>query len=142
TGCSLSLPAFFPSAPPKVPRIGYLTVAAGENEDPWFQAVKHGLQDLGYREGQTIAFEYRGQQSIPALPALANELVQRQVDVIVVLKDPSLAAAKQAAGDTIPIVMAGVSDPLGSGFVASLARPGGSVTGLSIVSPELSGKRL
>jgi putative ABC transport system substrate-binding protein len=97
---------------------------------------------LGYVEGQSITIEYRyAEERLDRLPDLVAELVHSKVDVIVAVSTPAIEAAKNAT-KTIPIIMAGVSDPVGTGFVASLARPGGNVTGLSLQSPELSGKRL
>jgi putative ABC transport system substrate-binding protein len=97
---------------------------------------------LGYVEGQSITIEYRyAEERLDRLPDLAAELVHSKVDVIVAVSTPAIEAAKNAT-NTIPIIMAGVSDPVGTGFVASLARPGDNITGLSLQSPELSGKRL
>jgi len=97
---------------------------------------------MGYVEGHSITIEYRyAEERLDRLPELAAELVYSKVDVIVAVSTPAIEAAKNAT-KTIPIIMAGVSDPVGTGFVASLARPGGNVTGLSLQSPELSGKRL
>ena len=97
---------------------------------------------MGYVEGQSITIEYRyAEEKLDRLPDLVAELVHSKVDVIVAVSTPAIEAAKNAT-KTIPIIMAGVSDPVGTGFVASLARPGGNVTGLSLQSPELSGKRL
>ena len=100
------------------------------------------LLKLGYVEGRSITIEYRyAEEKLDRLPELTAELVGSKVDVLVAVSTPAIEAAKKAT-KTIPIIMAGVSDPVGTGFVASLARPGGNVTGLSLQSPELSGKRL
>jgi putative tryptophan/tyrosine transport system substrate-binding protein len=127
--------------PKKVPRIGYLATrsAAGGAE----KAFLRGLQSVGYIEGQTIAIEWRfAQEKFDRLPELASELVRLKVDVIVTSGGyPTVQAVKNATM-TIPIVMTGVSDAVELGFVASLARPGGNITGLSILAPELSGKLL
>jgi putative ABC transport system substrate-binding protein len=126
--------------PPKVPRIGWLTgggvsVEAGE-------AFRQGLRELGYIEGKNIAIEWRvAEGKRDRVPALAAELVRLKVDVIVTGSATDTRAAK-AATVTIPIVMTNDGDPVGNGFVFSLARPGGNITGLSTLSPEISGKRL
>jgi putative tryptophan/tyrosine transport system substrate-binding protein len=109
---------------------------------PRFDAFLQGLRELGYGEGQNIAIEWRfaaGRDD--KLPALAAELVQRKVDVIVTTTTPATVAAQQATG-TIPIVMAGLADPVRSGLVASLARPGRNTTGLTQVTGEVYGKRV
>jgi ABC-type uncharacterized transport system substrate-binding protein len=101
-----------------------------------------GLRDLGYVEGQNIVIEYRwAEGKLESLPALVEEVVRRRVDVIVSSATPAIRFAKEQT-TTIPIVMAGVTDPVGVGFVTSLARPGGNITGLTHLSPDLSGKRL
>jgi ABC-type uncharacterized transport system substrate-binding protein len=115
--------------PKKVPRIGYLSTSTNPART---EAFRQGLRELGYVEGKNISIEYR---------ALAADLVRLKVDVIVTPGATSTRAAK-AATSTIPIVMAQDPDPIGNGFVASLARPGGNITGLSNLGPELSGKRL
>jgi putative tryptophan/tyrosine transport system substrate-binding protein len=125
----------------KRPRIGVLSSRLGPlpTREGAFQ---EGLRRLGYVEGQSITIEYRyAEERLDRLPDLVAELVHSKVDVIVAVSTPAIEAAKNAT-KTIPIIMAGVSDPVGTGFVASLARPGGNVTGLSLQSPELSGKRL
>ena len=128
----------------KVPRIGFL-VAASASDSAYarlIDAFRQGLRDLGYVEGRNILIEYRyAGESHEQLPALAAELVRLKVDVIVSHGTPGPSAAKQATS-TIPIVMTSAGDPVGSGLVASLARPGGNVTGLSLLAPELGGKRL
>jgi putative tryptophan/tyrosine transport system substrate-binding protein len=125
----------------KAPRIGYLagSLAASPHLR---EAFLQGLRDLGYVEGRNVVIEYRDAEGKPErLPALAAELVALKVDVIVVADTPSALAAKQAT-KTIPIVFTSAGDPVGSGLVTSLARPGGNVTGLSLLGPELVGKRL
>jgi putative ABC transport system substrate-binding protein len=125
--------------PKKVPRIGYL---AGIESSDRIAAFRQGLRELGYVEGKNIVIEYRSAQGkLDRLPALTTELVRLKVDVIVSGGSGSTRLAKKAT-NAIPIVMAGDPDPVGSGFVASLARPGGNVTGLATLRPELSGKRL
>src|SRR5436309_3227516 len=125
--------------PKKVPRIGYL---AADPQAPTRDSFRQGLRDLGYVEGQNIVVEYQqAGDKADRLPALASDLVGRQVDVIVAGGSQAVRAAQQAT-KSIPIVMTSSSDPVGTGFVASLARPGGNITGLSLLSPDLSGKRL
>jgi putative tryptophan/tyrosine transport system substrate-binding protein len=125
----------------KRPRIGVLSSRLGPM--PTREgAFQEGLRKLGYVEGQNITIEYRyAAEKLDRLPGLANELVRSKVDVIVAVSTPAIEAAKNAT-KTIPIIMAGVSDPVGTGFVASLARPGSNITGFSLQSSELSGKRL
>ena len=128
--------------PAKVPRIGYLTGASPSSESARTEAFRQGLRELGYVEGKNIVVEYRSAEGkLDHLPVLAAELVRLKVDVIVTGGSGATRPAKEATS-TIPIVMAQDPDPVGNGFVASLARPGGNITGLSTLSPELSGKRL
>jgi len=106
------------------------------------KAIREGLRELGYVEGRTIALEIRWAEGrYERLPALLAELVQLKVDILVVPTTPGALAAKSATS-TIPVVMVAVGDPVGSGLVASLARPGGNLTGLSLLNPELHGNRL
>jgi len=126
----------------KVSRIGYLGTSTPALERHLIEAFRRELRDLGYIEGQNIVIVYRwaeGQDD--RLPGLAADLVNHKPDVIVTSGTPGTLAVKQAT-TTIPIVMTSSSDPVQVGLVASLARPGGNVTGLSIVAPELEGKRL
>jgi putative ABC transport system substrate-binding protein len=128
----------------QVPRIGVLSASssAAEASSYSLEAFRQGLRDLGYVEGQNIAVEYRFAEWQEArLAALAAELVRLPVDVLVTRATPAARAARQATS-TIPIVFTNVNDPVGQGLVASLARPGGNVTGLSTLSSELSGKLL
>ena len=128
--------------PTKVPRIGYLTAASPSANSARIEAFRQGLRELGYVEGKNIVIEWRSAEGkLDRLPALAAELVRLKVDVIVTAGPSATRAAKEATS-TIPIVMAQDTDPVGNGFVASLARPGGNITGLSTLAPELSGKRL
>ena len=123
----------------KVPRIGLLR--AGSPPDPMIEAFRQGLRDLGYVEGKNIVIEYRwAEGKNERLPDLAADLVRLGVDVIVPGGNAATSAAKSAT-KTIPIVMQS-SDPVGTGLVASLARPGGNITGLSYLVTDLSGKRL
>ena len=106
------------------------------------EAFRQGLRELGYVEGKNIVIEWRyAEGKLDRLPALAAELVRLKVDIIVTA-GPTVTRAAKEATVTIPIVMALDNDPVGNGFVASLARPGGNITGLSTLSPELSGKQL
>src|SRR5262245_43644423 len=127
--------------PGKVPRVGILTPA--ENcATPIFDAFRQGLRDLGYVDGKTIVLDFRfAKGNIDALPELAVELVRIPVDVIVVDATPSVRAAIEATR-TIPIVIGAASDPVLLGFVASISRPGGNVTGMTIRGETLSSKRL
>jgi putative ABC transport system substrate-binding protein len=128
--------------PKKVPRVGYLTGATADGQTARIEAFRQGLRELGYVEGKNIVIEYRyAEEKRERLPALAAELVRLKVDVIVTGGGQNTRAAKNAT-KTIPIVMAQDSDPVGNGFVASLARPGGNITGLANLSPEISGKQL
>jgi len=125
----------------KITRIGYLgfNLTASPHLP---EAFRQGLRDLGYVEGRNVVIEYRDAEGKPErLPALAAELVALKVDVILAPGTPQALAAKQATR-TLPIVFGAAADPVGSGLVSSLARPGGNVTGLSVVTPELVGKRL
>ena len=126
--------------PAKVWRIGYLSQGAGENN--YTRAFVEGMRALGYIEGRNISIEYRfsGEQW-DRLPILANELVQLKVDIIVTEGSRPVTAVKGATS-TIPVVMAAASDPIGSGFVTSLARPGGNLTGMSMTSSDLASKDL
>ena len=127
--------------PTKIPRIGFLGGSLSVNAAR-IEAFRQGLRELGYVEGKNIVIEWRHHDGkVDRLPALAAELVRLKVDIIITSGPPAARAAKEATV-TIPIVMTQVGDPVGSGFVASLARPGGNITGLSTLAPELSGKRL
>ena len=126
----------------KVYKIGILTAGA-RSEGSWLQSgVRDGLRELGWVEGKNLTFEGRfAENRLNRLPALADELVGLGVDVIVTIGTLAPIAAKRATL-TIPIVMASAGDPVGSGLVASLSRPGGNVTGFSLMAPDLAGKRL
>jgi len=127
--------------PTKIPRIGLLFVNFPSSTPARYEAFRQGLRELGYVEGKNIVIESRyAEGKVDRLPALLDELVRLKVDVIVT--SPSGTRAAKEASVTIPIVMSADIDPVGSGFVASLARPAGNITGLSSLSPELSGKRL
>jgi len=126
----------------QIPRIGFLSATSLSTISARIEALRQGLRELGYVEGKNIVIELRSAEGkLDRVPALAAELVRLKVDVIVTGGGTDTRAAKEAT-NTIPIVMAQDSDPVGSGFVASLARPGGNITGLSTLVPEVSGKRL
>ena len=128
--------------PKKVARIGFLAGTAASIEKSRIEAFRQGLRELGYVEGKNIVIEWRwAEGKFDRLPDLAAELVRLNVEVIVTGGSTSTRAAKKVT-TTVPIVMAQVNDPVGNGFVASLARPGGNMTGLSTLYPEISGKRL
>jgi putative ABC transport system substrate-binding protein len=128
--------------PTKIPRIGFLSVTSLSIISARIEALRQGLRELGYVEGKNIVIEYRwAEGKLDRLPALAAELVRLKVGVIVTAGPIPTRSTKEATS-TIPIVMAQDPDPVGNGFVASLARPGGNITGLSTLAPELSGKQL
>jgi putative ABC transport system substrate-binding protein len=128
--------------PGKIPRIGYLTGSPLFVISALSEAFRQGLRDLGYIEGKNIVIEWRPHEgNLDRQRALAAELVRLKVDVIVAVGAGDIRAAKEAT-TTIPIVMIAAGDAVASGFVASLARPGGNITGMSNFRPELSGKRL
>jgi putative ABC transport system substrate-binding protein len=128
--------------PKKVPRIGYLSASSASEALVRTNAFRRGLRELGYVEGKNLTLEFRyAEGKFERLPALAAELVRLNVDVIVTA-GPSVTGPVKEATAAIPIVMTNDSDPVGSGFVKSLARPGGNVTGLSSLARELSGKRV
>ena len=126
----------------KIARIGFLSATSASSQSLRVEAFRQGLRELGYVEGKNIVIEWRfAEGKADRLRELVAELVRLKVDVIVTGGPPPTRAAKQATS-TIPIVMAFDDDPVGSGFAASLARPGGNITGLSTYFPEISGKQL
>jgi putative ABC transport system substrate-binding protein len=128
--------------PKKIPRIGFLGTNSLSTITDRVEAFQQGLRELGYVEGKNIVIEWRyAEGKADRLPGLAAELVRLKVDVIVTAGGTATRHAKEAT-TTIPIVMTQDTDPVGNGFVASLARPGGNITGLSRLAPELSGKQL
>ena len=143
--CALLLALYLPAQaqqPKKVSRIGYLTGVSPSTNSTRHEAFRQGLRGLGYVEGKNIVIEWRSAEGkFDRLPALAAELVRLKVDIIVTGGGATTRAVKEAT-TAIPIVMAQEGDPVGNGFVASLARPGGNITGLSSLAPELSGKRV
>jgi putative tryptophan/tyrosine transport system substrate-binding protein len=138
-GAAAAWPLAAMAQQPKVPTIGALVIG---NTDPaeFWREFRQGLHDLGYVEGQNVRFEFRSAEGqVERVPELAAELVRLKVDVIVTWFTPTTRAAKQATSQ-IPIVMADAGDPVGTGLVASLPRPGGNVTGIAGITAELSGK--
>src|SRR5919202_6516423 len=134
-GCGVAPPWAQPAA--KAPRIGFLGATTESAEAARVEAFRQGLRELGYAEGQTIAIEWRwAEGQFDRLPALAAELVNLDVALIVAGGSASTSAAQRVTS-AIPIVMTQVTDPVGSGFVASFARPGGNITGLSTNRPEI-----
>jgi putative ABC transport system substrate-binding protein len=138
--------ALCPSAssqqPVRIPRIGFLIGVSPSASAARIEAFRQGLRELGYIEGKNVVLELRyAEEKLDRLPGLAAELVRLNVDIIVTAGGQATRAAKEAT-PTIPIVMTNDPDPVASGFVASLAHPGGNITGLSTLTPELSGKRL
>ncbi len=128
--------------PTKIPRIGYLSTVSPAVNATRIEALRQGLRELGYVEGKNILIEWRyAEGKVDRLPSLAAQLVHLKVDLIVTAASPPTRAAKELTS-TIPIVMAFDDDPVGSGFVASLARPGGNITGLSSLALEIGGKQL
>ena len=126
----------------KVWRIGYLAAGAGSENQTNLNVFRQGLRDLGYVDGQNIAIEYRwGEGKYEQLPKLVHAFVKMNVDVIVTANAPAAQAAKETT-TKIPIVMIAAFDPAAAGLVTSLARPGGNITGLSMIAPELVGKQL
>src|SRR5215813_8038098 len=138
---ALSVPAGAQQAK-KIPTIGFVALSSRSTLSPRIEGLRQGLRDLGYVEGKNIIIEYRyADEKLDRLPELAAELVQLKVDIIVSGGDIVTRVVKEATS-TIPIVMLYDNDPIGSGLIASLARPGGNITGLSSLSAEISGKRL
>jgi putative ABC transport system substrate-binding protein len=137
--CTAALPISAPAQQAKVPRLGILLVG---NREPFSRQFGDSLRALGYVDGQSIHLIVRSAEGkLAALPELAKELVGLNVDIIVASETPAVQAAKRATSD-IPIVMAPSGDPVGTGLIQSLARPGGNVTGLSAATAELAGKSL
>ena len=131
-----------PQQPKKVPQIGYLAAGFARSASPRVEAFRQGLRALGYVEGKDIVVQYRNAEGkVDRVARNAVELVRLKVDIIVTAGPADTRAAKEATS-TIPIVMTQDPDPVANGFVASLARPDGNITGLSRLAPELSGKRL
>jgi ABC-type uncharacterized transport system substrate-binding protein len=129
--------------PAKIPRIGYVSgTGNASDQGPYVEALRQGLRDLGYIEGKNFAIEYRGAEGkLDRMAGLVGELLQLKVDVLIVPVLSAIRAAKQLT-KTIPVVMVSNVDPVATGIVDSLARPGGNITGLATLNRELSGKRL
>ena len=128
--------------PARIHRIGILISPSASAYSARVEAFRQRLRELGYVEGKNLVIEYRyADGKLDRLPDLAAELVRLKVDIIVTIGPGPTLAAKKASG-TIPIVFAGASDPVGTGLVSSLAQPGGNITGLSLMAPDLDGKRL
>jgi putative ABC transport system substrate-binding protein len=126
----------------KVPRVGFLTAFSPSDVPQWREGFRQGLRDFGYTEGRNIVIEYRYAEGRPErLPGLAAELVRLKMDIIAAETTPASLAVQQAT-TTIPIVMTLVADPVESGLISSLARPGGNITGLSLQLPDIAAKRL
>jgi putative tryptophan/tyrosine transport system substrate-binding protein len=143
--CALILILAFPAVAQqaaKIPRIGFLSATTPATISARTDAFRQGLRELGYTEGKNIVLELRyAEGKIDRLPALASELVRLKVEAIVTA-GPTVTRPVKEATSTIPIVMTFDDDPVGSGFAASLARPGGNITGLSTLNPEIAGKQL
>jgi ABC-type uncharacterized transport system substrate-binding protein len=126
----------------KVPRVGFLTAFSPSDVPQWREGFRQGLRDFSYTEGRNIVIEYRYAEGRPErLPGLAAELVRLKMDIIAAETTPASLAVQQATA-TIPIVMTLVADPVESGLISSLARPGGNITGLSLQLPDIAAKRL
>jgi len=135
-------PAVKAQQPAKIPRIGFMLLPPAATLASRLEGFRQGLRELGYIEGKNIVIEWRSAEGKPErLSEIAAELVRLNVDQIVTAGPSDTRAAREAT-TTIPIIMGQDSDPVGSGFVASLARPGGNITGLATYAPELSGKQL
>jgi putative tryptophan/tyrosine transport system substrate-binding protein len=129
-------------AQPKIPRIGFMGNSTAALEANLVDSFREGLHEFGYREGRNIVIEYRwADGKYERFPALVADLLAAKVDVIVTAGTPAALAVKKAT-TTVPLVMVAVGDPVGTGLVSSLARPGGNLTGLSSIAPDLEGKRL
>ena len=130
------------SAQSKIPRIGFMGNSTAALEANLLDAFREGLRELGYEEGRNIVIEYRwADGKYDHFPVLVAELIAAKVDAIVTAGTPAALAVKNAT-TTVPLVMVAVGDPIGTGLVPSLARPGGNLTGLSSIAPDLEGKRL
>ena len=138
--CAVATRHVFAQAPDKLRRVGFVSLRSGLNE--YDAAFRDGLRTLGYVEGQTIRIDYRwAAGSEQRADALVGELLAAKPEVIVAATTPAVRAAMRATKE-VPIVIAAAADPVSTGLVASLARPGGNVTGLSLVSPDTAAKRL
>src|SRR5262249_14997402 len=137
---ALAVPLSGEAQPAKTPRIGYLGPTSASSSAHLLESFRQGLRELGYVEGQSIFVDYRSADGMPdRFPALAAELIQLRADAIVTYNNAAVAAVQRATR-TVPIVAANMGDPVGSGFVASLARPGGNITGFAGLAEELGRK--
>src|SRR6266542_4493528 len=138
----LAAPLVAEAQPGKAFRVGFLTAFSSTADAPLFDSFRQGMRELGYEEGRNIAYQTRWVEGrLERLPRLAAELVALKLDVMLAASTPAVLAAKKATR-TIPIVMTSVGDPVGTGLVASLARPGGNITGNTTIIGEMAGKRL
>jgi putative tryptophan/tyrosine transport system substrate-binding protein len=141
-GAVLAAPLGGEAQPEKVFLVGFLTAYSNNAEVTLFDSFRHGMRDLGYEDGRNITYQTRWAEGrLERLPRLAGELVARKVDVLLAASTPAALAAKRAT-KTIPIVITSVGDPVGTGLVDNLARPGGNITGNTTIIGEMAGKRL
>jgi putative tryptophan/tyrosine transport system substrate-binding protein len=142
TICLLAASLVTEAQPRKLFRVGFLTAYSNKADAPLFDSFRQGMRELGYEEGRNIAYQTRWAEGrLERLPSLAAELVALKLDVILAASTPAVLAAKKAT-QTIPIVLTSVGDPVGTGLVDSLARPGGNITGNTTIIGEMAGKRL
>jgi putative ABC transport system substrate-binding protein len=142
TICLLAASLVTEAQPRKLFRVGFLTAYSNKADAPLFDSFRQGMRELGYEEGRNIAYQTRWAEGrLERLPSLAAELVALKLDVILAASTPAVLAAKKAT-QAIPIVLTSVGDPVGTGLVDSLARPGGNITGNTTIIGEMAGKRL